>query len=110
MLNEEILSKVEILEKIQQDLDRKTKDAEAYRDMNNKICSVLNKMIIAIVIMFLLSGLFCGYCVHRLYSFESSIDRECVMSTEQIDAGEGGILINGDGNNSEIDTDTNISK
>lgn len=110
MINEEILSKLDTLEKLQQDLDRKTKDAEAYRDINGKICSILNKMIIAMVIMVLISGLVCGYCVNRMYAFESSMDTECVMSTEEMDSGEGGVLINGDGNNSQIDSDTDISK
>lgn len=110
MINEQILSKLDMLEKVQKDLDRKTKDAEAYRDINSKVCSILNKMIIAMVIVVLISGLVCGYCVNRMYAFQSSIDTECIMSTEETDSGDGGILINGDGNNSEIDSDTNISK
>lgn len=110
MINEQILSKLDMLEKVQKDLDRKTKDAEAYKDINSKVCSILNKMIIAMVIVVLISGLVCGYCVNRMYAFQSSIDTECIMSTEEMDSGDGGILINGDGNNSEIDSDTNISK
>lgn len=83
MINEQILSKLDMLEKVQKDLDRKTKDAEAYKDINSKVCSILNKMIIAMVIVVLISGLVCGYCVNRMYAFQSSIDTECIMSTEE---------------------------
>lgn len=110
MINDEILSKLEMLEEVQQNLDRKTKDAEAYRDINNKICGILNKMIIAIVIVVIISSFVCGYCINRMHNLECYTDKQVVSSTEQIESGDGGVIINGNGNNSDIDSDSNISE
>lgn len=109
-MNEEILSKLEMLEEVQQKLDRKTKDAEAYRDINNQICGIMNKMIVSIVIVVIISAFVCGYCINRMHNLECCTDKQVVSSTEQIESGDGGVIINGNGNNSDIDSDSDISK
>jgi hypothetical protein len=98
----DILEKMEKLEELQQKLDKKTKDAEAYRDMNKHLCDIINRMLVVIIAIVLICGGVCLYCVSSLYSFENSVNRSYETVTQDLEAGSGGVLINGNGNNSEI--------
>lgn len=91
---------MEALEEMQEKLDKKTRDAEAYRDMNGKLCKIIKIMVAAIIAVVLISGAVSAYCIHSLYSFESQYETTVTTSTENMQSGDGGVLINGDGNNS----------
>ena len=77
----DILDKIDKLENMQKEIDQKTKDASAYKDMNSKLRGLMHKMIVAFICVILISSAVCIYCVHTLYTFESNVDTEVTSET-----------------------------
>lgn len=107
-MNEQSLEKIdEKLSKIQQlqdEIDRRTKDAEYYKLMNEKLHNQIKCLVIGMCICFCFAA-FMGFLAYdRTVSklMSGTVTTETVTETEEMSTGVGGVLINGDNNTSTM--------
>ena len=103
---EKLLNKVEKMEEMQKKIDKKTKDAEAYKKSNEWLMTAIKYGIVAIVVFFsvliITIGATSAFVAKSYFDYEQGIVREHYNETNDIDSGDGGVIINKSNNNSFV--------
>ena len=99
-----IEQKVQKMEEMQKQIDRKTKDAKAYRENNEKLEKIIKYGIICIVIFFSVVAIAIGITAtvisQQYFDYERGIEREITREVNSIESGDNGVIINKSSNNS----------
>lgn len=95
---EEAMRALERLEHTQEQLDRKTKDSEQYRLMYNRLVGLFKFTIVSFALVLAVIALSAAFIVDSYFGHESSFITGTSSVSESMEAGDNGILINGDGN------------
>lgn len=98
-----IEQKVQKMEEMQKQIDRKTKDAKAYRENNERLEKIIKYGIICIVIFFSVVAIAIGITAtvisQQYFDYERGIERE-ITREDSIESGDNGVIINKSSNNS----------
>lgn len=99
-----IEQKVQKMEEMQKQIDRKTKDAKAYRENNERLEKIIKYSIICIVIFFSVVAIAIGITAtvisQQYFDYERGIEREITREVNSIESGDNGVIINKSSNNS----------
>ena len=101
-----IEQKVQKMEEMQKQIDRKTKDAKAYRENNERLEKIIKYGIICIVIFFSVVAIAIGITAtvisQQYFDYERGIEREITreVKVNSIESGDNGVIINKSSNNS----------
>lgn len=99
-----IEQKVQKMEEMQKQIDRKTKDAKAYRENNERLEKIIKYGIICIVIFFsvvvIAIGITATVISQQYFDYERRIEREITREVNSIESGDNGVIINKSSNNS----------
>lgn len=99
-----IEQKVQKMEEMQKQIDRKTKDAKAYRENNERLEKIIKYGIIYIVIFFSVVAIAIGITAtvisQQYFDYERGIEREITREVNSIESGDNGVIINKSSNNS----------
>lgn len=99
-----IEQKVQKMEEMQKQIDRKTKDAKAYRENNERLEKIIKYGIICIVIFFSVVAIAIGITAtvisQQYLDYERVIEREITREVNSIESGDNGVIINKSSNNS----------
>lgn len=99
-----IEQKVQKMEEMQKQIDRKTKDAKAYRENNERLEKIIKYGIICIVIFFSVVAIAIGITAtvvsQQYFDYERRIEREITREVNSIESGDNGVIINKSSNNS----------
>lgn len=99
-----IEQKVQKMEEIQKQIDRKTKDAKAYRENNERLEKIIKYGIICIVIFFSVVAIAIGITAtvisQHYFDYKRGIEREITREVNSIESGDNGVIINKSSNNS----------
>lgn len=99
-----IEQKVQKMEEMQKQIDRKTKDAKAYRENNERLEKIIKYGIICIVIFFSVVAIAIGITAtvisQQYFDYERGIEREITRKVNSIESGDNGVIINKSSNNS----------
>ena len=99
-----IEQKVQKMEEMQKQIDRKTKDAKAYRENNERLEKIIKYGIICIVIFFSIVAIAIGITAtvisQQYFDYERGIKREITREVNSIESGDNGVIINKSSNNS----------
>lgn len=99
-----IEQKVQKMEEMQKQIDRKTKDAKAYRENNERLEKIIKYGIICIVIFFsvvtIAIGITATVISQQYFDYERGIKREITREVNSIESGDNGVIINKSSNNS----------
>lgn len=99
-----IEQKVQKMEEMQKQIDRKTKDAKAYRENNERLEKIIKHGIICIVIFFSVVAIAIGITAtvisQQYFDYERGIKREITREVNSIESGDNGVIINKSSNNS----------
>lgn len=99
-----IEQKVQKMEEMQKQIDRKTKDAKAYRENNERLEKIIKYGIICIVIFFSVVAIAIGITAtvisQQYFDYERGIEREITREVNSIGSGDNGVIINKSSNNS----------
>lgn len=99
-----IEQKVQKMEEMQKQIDRKTKDAKAYRENNERLEKIIKYGIICIVIFFSVVAIAIGITAtvisQQYFDYERGIKREITREVNSIESGDNGVIINKSSNNS----------
>lgn len=98
-----IEQKVQKMEEMQKQIDRKTKDAKAYRENNERLEKIIKYGIICIVIFFSVVAIVIGITAtvisQQYFDDERGIEREITREVNSIESGDNGVIINKSSNN-----------
>lgn len=98
-----IEQKVQKMEEMQKQIDRKTKDAKAYRENNERLEKIIKYGIICIVIFFSVVAIAIGITAtvisQQYFDYERGIEREITREVNSIESGDNGVIINKSSNN-----------
>lgn len=98
MNNEEIVAKMEQLTQIlnakQQEIDKKTKDAEAYKLNFDKLTRIVRCIVVCFLVMFLSAVLLVGYAIHKYSQYESNTVTTTQEHVKEFSTDGGGVIIN----------------
>lgn len=93
-----IEQKVQKMEEMQKQIDRKTKDAKAYRENNERLEKIIKYGIICIVIFFSVVAIAIGITAtvisQQYFDYERGIEREITREVNSIESGDNGVIIN----------------
>lgn len=93
-----IAEKIEKMQKLQEAIDRKTKDAQAYKKSNEWLVSIMKFGIIAVTVFFVSCAIILGFTIvnvpNRYFDYESGIVRETVTESSTMNAGDNGVIVN----------------
>lgn len=99
-----IEQKVQKMEEMQKQIDRKTKDAKAYRENNERLEKIIKYGIICIVIFFSVVAIAIGITAtvisQQYFDYERGIEREITREVNSIESGDNGVIITKSSNNS----------
>lgn len=99
-----IEQKVQKMEEMQKQIDRKTKDAKAYRENNERLEKIIKYGIICIVIFFSVVAIAIGITAtvisQQYFDYERGIERGITREVNSIKSGDNGVIINKSSNNS----------
>lgn len=99
-----IEQKVQKMEEMQKQIDRKTKDAKAYRENNERLEKIIKYGIICIVIFFsvvtIAIGITATVISQQYFDYERGIERKITREVNSIESGDNGVIINKSSNNS----------
>jgi hypothetical protein len=99
-----IEQKVQKMEEMQKQIDRKTKDAKAYRENNERLEKIIKYGIICIVIFFSVVAIAIGITAtvisQQYFDYERGIEREITREVNSNESGDNGVIINKSSNNS----------
>lgn len=99
-----IEQKVQKMEEMQKQIDRKTKDAKAYRENNERLEKIIKYGIICIVIFFSVVAIAIGITAtvisQQYFDYERGIEREITREANSIESGDNGVITNKSSNNS----------
>lgn len=99
-----IEQKVQKMEEMQKQIDRKTKDAKAYRENNERLEKIIKYGVICIVIFFSVVAIAIGITAtvisQQYFDYERRIEREITREVNSIKSGDNGVIINKSSNNS----------
>lgn len=99
-----IEQKVQKMEEMQKQIDRKTKDAKAYRENNERLEKIIKYGIICIVIFFSVVAIAIGITAivisQQYFDYGRGIEREITREVNSIESGDNGAIINKSSNNS----------
>lgn len=99
-----IEQKAQKMEEMQKQIDRKTKDAKAYRENNERLEKIIKYGIICIVIFFSVVAIAIGITAtvisQQYFDYERGIEREITREVNSIESGDNGVIINKSSNNS----------
>lgn len=99
-----IEQKVQKMEEMQKQIDRKTKDAKAYRENNERLEKIIKYGIICIVIFFSVVAIAIGITAtvisQQYFDYERGIEREITREVNSNKSGDNGVIINKSSNNS----------
>lgn len=99
-----IEQKVQKMEEMQKQIDRKTKDAKAYRENNERLEKIIKYGIICIVIFFSVVAIAIGITAtvisQHYFDYKRGIEREITREVNSIESGDNGVIINKSSNNS----------
>lgn len=99
-----IEQKVQKMEEMQKQIDRKTKDAKAYRENNERLEKIIKYGIICIVIFFSVVAIAIGITAtvisQQYFDYGRRIEREITREVNSIESGDNGVIINKSSNNS----------
>lgn len=99
-----IEQKVQKMEEMQKQIDRKTKDAKVYRENNERLEKIIKYGIICIVIFFSVVAIAIGITAtvisQQYFDYERGIEREITREVNSIESGDNGVIINKSSNNS----------
>ena len=99
-----INQKVQKMEEMQKQIDRKTKDAKAYRENNERLEKIIKYGIICIVIFFSVVAIAIGITAtvisQQYFDYERGIEREITREVNSIESGDNGVIIDKSSNNS----------
>jgi len=99
-----IEQKVQKMEEMQKQIDRKTKDAKAYRENNERLEKIIKYGIICIVIFFSVVAIAIGITAtvisQQYFDYERGIERKITREVNSIESGDNGVIINKSSNNS----------
>jgi hypothetical protein len=98
-----IEQKVQKMEEMQKQIDRKTKDAKVYRENNERLEKIIKYGIICIVIFFSVVAIAIGITAtvisQQYFDYERGIEREITRKVNGIESGDNGVIINKSSNN-----------
>lgn len=99
-----IEQKVQKMEEMQKQIDRKTKDAKVYRENNERLEKIIKYGIICIVIFFSVVAIAIGITAtvisQQYFDYERGIEREITREVNSIESGDNGVIINKSSDNS----------
>lgn len=99
-----IEQKVQKMEEMQKQIDRKTKDAKAYRENNERLEKIIKYGVICIVIFFSVVAIAIGITAtvisQQYFDYERGIEREITREVNSIESGDNGVIIDKSSNNS----------
>lgn len=99
-----IEQKVQKMEEMQKQIDRKMKDAKAYRENNERLEKIIKYGIICIVIFFSVVAIAIGITAtvisQQYFDYERGIEREITREVNSNESGDNGVIINKSSNNS----------
>lgn len=98
-----IEQKVQKMEEMQKQIDRKTKDAKAYRENNERLEKIIKYGIICIVIFFSVVAIAIGITAtvisQQYFDYERGIERKITREVNSIESGDNGVIISKSSNN-----------
>lgn len=101
-----IEQKVQKMEEMQKQIDRKTKDAKAYRENNERLEKIIKYGIICIVIFFSVVAIAIGITAtvisQQYFDYERGIEREITREVNSIESGDNGVIINNKSSNNSL--------
>lgn len=99
-----IEQKVQKMEEMQKQIDRKTKDAKVYRENNERLEKIIKYGIICIVIFFSVVAIAIGITAtvisQQYFDYERGTERKITREVNSIESGDNGVIINKSSNNS----------
>lgn len=99
-----IEQKVQKMEEMQKQIDRKTKDAKAYRENNERLEKIIKYGVICIAIFFSVVAIAIGITAtvisQQYFDYERGIEREITREVNSIESGDNGVIIDKSSNNS----------
>lgn len=99
-----IEQKVQKMEEMQKQIDRKTKDVKVYRENNERLEKIIKYGIICIVIFFSVVAIAIGITAtvisQQYFDYVRGIEREITREVNSIESGDNGVIINKSSNNS----------
>ena len=104
----ELEKKVEEMKEMQLEIDRKTKDAAAYKKSNEWLVSIIKYSVISLaVFLFVLvaiMGLTIMHVTTEYFDYEQGITREYTTETNSVESGDNGIMFyKSNGNTNSVD-------
>ena len=109
-----IEQKVQKMEEMQKQIDRKTKDAKAYRENNERLEKIIKYGIICIVIFFSVVAIAIGITAtvisQQYFDYERGIEREITREVNSIESGDNGVIINKSSNDKSSNNSLHVSK
>lgn len=109
-----IEQKVQKMEEMQKQIDRKTKDAKAYRENNERLEKIIKYGIICIVIFFSVVAIAIGITAtvisQQYFDYERGIEREITREVNSIESGDNGVIINKSSSDKSSNNSLHVSK
>ena len=104
----ELEEKVNEMKNMQAEIDRKTKDAAAYKKSNEWLVSIIKCSVISIVIFLSIVVAVIGVTIMHVtteyFNYEQGITREYTSETNSVESGDNGIMFyKSDGNTNSVD-------
>lgn len=104
----ELEEKVNEMKNMQAEIDRKTKDAVAYKKSNEWLVSIIKCSVISIVIFLSIVVAVIGATIMHVtteyFNYEQGITREYTSETNSVESGDNGIMFyKSDGNTNSVD-------
>ena len=99
----ELEKKVEEMKEMQLEIDRKTKDAAAYKKSNEWLVSIIKCSVISLAV-FLSMGLTIMHVTTEYFDYKQGITREYTTETNSVESGDNGIMFyKSNGNTNSVD-------
>ena len=104
----ELEEKVNEMKNMQAEIDRKTKDAVAYKKSNEWLVSIIKCSVISIVIFLSIVVAVIGVTIMHVtteyFNYEQGITREYTSETNSVESGDNGIMFyKSNGNTNSVD-------
>lgn len=91
----------------QDELDKKTKDIEAYKEFNEKLTKLIKLVVFGFLAVLISIVLLLGYTISEYKNLEGSTTTTTKTKRQEFNTDNGGVIINGDGNTSDVKTNGN---
>lgn len=101
-LAEQIEQLGNVLKAKQEEIDRKQRDIEAYKECNEKLTKLIKIVVVSfLVVMLSLFGVL-GYTVSQYKDLKSDVNTTTETTRQEFQTQDGGVIINGNNNSGDV--------